>query len=180
MKPVKTVQTNHREVGVLITAPGSQVPTLATTVSEEGYQVTFSLEQAPSASELAALHADEEQAVPLLPSSGLVRWLGTRGDLRHLIHALGYGHHFFYASRGFSIGQYLFAHGAGGRPIAGAVQLKGDGTVGTLHAGEVVQISVRNEQSLVPLLFALHHRLREEGLHAVPVAELMRDAARQT
>jgi hypothetical protein len=97
-----------------------------------------------------------------------------------LIHALGYGHHFFYASRGFSIGQYLFAHGAGGRPIAGAVQLKGDGTVGTLHAGEVVQISVRNEQSLVPLLFALHHRLREEGLHAVPVAELMRDAARQT
>jgi len=179
MKPVNAVQTNSRVVGVLIDAPGAQVPTLASAASEQGYQVTFSLEQAPSASELAGLRADEEQAVPLLPSSGLVRWLGTRGDLHRLMHALGYEHHFFYASRGFSIGQYLFAHGAGGRPIAGAVKLDADDAIGALHAGEVVELTVRNEQSLMPLLVALHQRLREEGLHAVPVGELMRDAGRK-
>ena len=180
MRPVNTVETSYREVGVLIDAPGAQVAKLATTASEQGYQATFSLEQAPSASELAVLRADEQQAVPLLPSSGLVRWLGTRGDLRRLVHALGYGHHFFYASRGFSIGQYLFAHGAGGRPIAGAVKLDASDAIGPLHAGEVVELTVRDEQSLLPLLIALHDRLRQEGLHAVPVGELMRDAGRQT
>jgi hypothetical protein len=180
MQPVKAVETSHREVGVLIDAPAAQVPALATTASDQGYQVTFSLAQAPSPTELAALRADEMQAVPLLPSSGLVRWLGTRGVLRRMTHALGYGHHFFYTSRGFSIGQYLFAHGAGGRPIAGAVQLDGGDTIGQLHAGEVVELSVRNDQGLVPLLIALRQRLSAEGLHAVPVGELMRDASRQT
>jgi hypothetical protein len=93
-----------------------------------------------------------------------------------MIHALGFGHHFFYTSRGFSIGQYLFAHGAGGRPIAGAVRIDGNEAIGALHAGEVIELNVKNEQSLLPMLIALHHRLREEGLHAVPVGQLMRDA----
>jgi UDP-glucose 4-epimerase len=179
MRPVKVVQTSYREVGVLIDAPGAQVPALATAAADQGYQVTFSLEQAPSESELDALHADEEQAVPRLPSSGLVGWLGTRGYLRRMIHAFGYGHHFLYTSRGFSIGQYLIAHGAGGRPIAGAVELNADDAIGKLHAGEVVELSVHNEASLLPLLIALHRRLHDEGLHAVPVAELMRDAGAQ-
>jgi hypothetical protein len=165
MKPVNAVQTNSRVVGVLIDAPGAQVPTLASAASEQGYQVTFSLEQAPSESELDALHADEEQAVPRLPSSGLVGWLGTRGYLRRMIHAFGYGHHFLYTSRG--------------RPIAGAVELNADDAIGKLHAGEVVELSVHNEASLLPLLIALHRRLHDEGLHAVPVAELMRDAGAQ-
>jgi hypothetical protein len=96
-----------------------------------------------------------------------------------MIHAFGYGHHFLYTSRGFSIGQYLIAHGAGGRPIAGAVELNADDAIGKLHAGEVVELSVHNEASLLPLLIALHRRLHDEGLHAVPVAELMRDAGAQ-
>jgi UDP-glucose 4-epimerase len=180
MQPVKAVDTNYPVVGVLIDAPGAQVPQLATAALQQGYQVTFSLPQAPSASEVATLRAAEQQAVPLLPSSGLVRWLGTRGYLHRLLHALGFGHHFFYASRGFSIGQYLFAHGAGGRPIAGAVRIDGDEPIGTLHAGQVVELHVTSEQNLLPMLIALHRRLAEEGLHAVPVGQLMRDAGSGT
>jgi UDP-glucose 4-epimerase len=180
MRPVNAVATNYPVVGLIIDAPGAQVTAAASTASEEGYQASFSLGQAPSASELAALRAEEQQPVPLLPSSGLVGWLGTRGDLHRIIHALGYGHHFFYTSRGFSIGQYLFAHGAGGRPVAGAVHLDGHGPIGPLHAGEVVELKVTNEQGLLPMLIALHERLRADGLHAVPVGVLMRDASRQT
>ncbi|HWF52772.1 MAG TPA: NAD-dependent epimerase/dehydratase family protein [Solirubrobacteraceae bacterium] len=180
MRPVNTVETSAPVVGVLIDAPGAQVPSLASAASRQGYEVTFSLGQVPSAGLLAALRADEEQAVPLLPSSGLVRWLGTRGDLHRLIHSMGFGHHFFYTSRGFSVGQYLFAHGAGGRPIAGAVQLQAGQAIGRLHAGEVIELKVRDEQSLLPMLIALHQRLVQDGLHAVPVAQLMRDATRTT
>jgi UDP-N-acetylglucosamine:LPS N-acetylglucosamine transferase len=176
MRPVKAVQTNYREVGVLIDAPGGQVPALASTAAAQGYHLTFSLEQAPSVAELQALRAESEQAVPRLPSSGLVRWLGTRGYLRRLIHALGDGHHFFYTSRGYSIGQYLFAHGAGGRPVAGSVKLTGNEPIGRLHAGEVIELSVPNAESLLPMLIELHHQLRAEALHAVPVAELIRNA----
>jgi hypothetical protein len=179
MKPVKAVETPYREVGVLINAPGGQVQALASTASEEGYHLTFSLEQAPSAAEIQALRADAEQAVPLLPSSGLVGWLGTRGYLHRLISALGDGHHFFYASRGYSIAQYLFAHHAGGRPIAGAVRLTGDGQIGTLRAGEVIQLNVPNTESLLPMLIELRQALSAEGLHAVPVAELLRNAGTQ-
>ncbi|MDQ6805362.1 MAG: NAD-dependent epimerase/dehydratase family protein, partial [Actinomycetota bacterium] len=180
MRPVNTVETSYPVVGVLIDAPAAQLPALANTAFQQGYEVSFSLGQAPSASQLAALRADEEQAVPLLPSSGLVRWLGTRGDVHRFMRALGYGHHFLYTSRGFSIGQYLFAHGAGGRPIAGAVQLDGNEPIGKLHAGQVVELKVRSPESLLPMLIALHQRLEQDGLHAVPVSQLMRDASRQT
>ena len=176
MKPVQTVATNYPEVGVLVDAPGGEVPALASDAAAQGYHLTFSLEQAPSAAELEALRAEAEQAVPRLPSSGLVRWLGTRGYLRRLLHALGFGHHFFYTSRGYSVGQYLFAHGAGGRPIAGAVKLAGDESIGPLHAGEVIELSVPNAAKLYPMLLELHARLRQDGLRAVPVGELMRDA----
>ena len=129
---------------------------------------------------LDALRAYEQQAVPRLPSSGLLRWLGTQAYLHRLLHALGFEHHFFYTSGGYSLGQWLIAHGAGGQPIAGAVKVSGGAPIGQLHAGEVVELSVNDTQSLVAMLIALHDRLHQEGLHAVPVGELMRDASTQT
>ena len=174
--PINSIQTPLDQVGVIIDAPPGQVPALASALSTQGYHVTFSLKQAPSAAELQALRAEAEQAVPVLPSSGLVRWLGTRGYLHQLLHALGYRHHFFYTSQGYSLGQWLFAHGAGGRPIAGAVKLDGDEPIGPLHAGEVIELAVPNASTLSPMLFALHDRLQQAGLHAVPVGQLMHDA----
>ena len=60
------------------------------------------------------VHNFGDQALPRLPTGGLVRWLGTRGELHRLITSMGYSHHFLYASNEQQVGQWLFAHGAGG------------------------------------------------------------------
>src|SRR5207237_7458408 len=66
--------------------------------------------------------SDLDQAIPLLPTGGLVRWLETREQLHRLLDTMGFAHHFLYASNGPSVGQWWLAHGAGGRLIAGAVK----------------------------------------------------------
>ena len=88
------------------------------------------------------------RACPRLPTGGLVRWLGTRGELHKLIGSGSDDHrHFLYASSGPSIGQWLFAHGAGGRLVAGEVRLKdADDSLGHLRPGEVVELSVTSDK----------------------------------
>ena len=62
-------------------------------------------------------------------------------------------HHFLYASSGPSVGQWLVAHGDGGRLIGGAVKLtEPSDSIGRLHAGEVVEITVTNISRLQPML----------------------------
>ena len=119
-----------------------------------------------------------DQALPRLPKEGLVRWLGTRGQLHRLVGTTGGRHHFLYATSGPSIGQWLFAHHAGGRLVAGAVQLHdGDDTLGDLRPGEVVQLNVASDQQLQRVLGKLVLGLHEGHLAAVPVGQLMRDAS---
>jgi hypothetical protein len=107
-------------------------------------------------------------------TGGIVGWLKTRRELRHLV---GLRHHFLYASSGPSIGQWLFAHGAGGRLVAGAVVVDDRGDrFGLLRPGEVVELTVRRPGEVPVLVDELASKLRSEHLNAVPVGRLMRDA----
>jgi len=176
MRPVTAVATDHPEIGVLIDAPGGQVRTLASLLSAYGIHASFALGQ-PSTPLETSVTSYGDQALPSLPTGGLVRWLGTRGELHHLVGAMGYRHHFLYASSGPSVGQWLFAHGAGGRLVAGAVRLQDrDDSLGELRPGEVVEVTITNPSELQPLLTKLLDGLRAEHLAAVPVGRLMRDA----
>jgi hypothetical protein len=174
MRPVTAVATSRPEVGVLVDAPASQVPTVATYLAERGIRASFALAQ-PTQETLVVAFGD--QAVPRLPNGGLVRWLGARDRLRDLITQLGFHHHFLYASSGPSVGQWFMAHGAGGRLVAGAVRLQDtDDAVGNLHAGEVIELRVSSSQQCSALVEKLDRRLVTEHLQAVPVGQLMRDA----
>jgi len=94
---------------------------------------------------------------------GLVGWLGTRDKLRDLSGSMGYGRHFLYASSGPSLGQWLFAHGAGGRLVAGAVRLRDqDDALGRLRPGEVVELTITKPAELEPLLQKLRLGLRSD------------------
>jgi hypothetical protein len=90
---------------------------------------------------------------------------------------MGYRRHFLYASSGPSVGQWLVAKGAGGQLVAGAVRLQDrDDSVGSLHAGEVVEVVVNGQSQLMPLLDKLLYGLHTRHLQAVPVGRLIRDA----
>jgi hypothetical protein len=172
MRPTTTVQTTRPEVGVLVDAPIEQLSALATTLAAQGIQVSFSVDRAPSASQLG-VQLLGDQVVPRLPTGGLVRWLGTGG----LLHRMGFRRHFLYTSNGPSVGQWWMAHGAGGRLIAGAVRLDHGDSVGVLRPGQVVELSVSNTNDLLTMVGQLRRRLDAQHLAAVPVGRLLHDAS---
>ena len=178
IRPVTVVTTDQPEVGVLIDAPSSQVPAVARALSTYGLHASFAVGK-PSWPVVTSVSSNHDQAMPRLPTGGLVRWLGARGELHKLLQLMGYQRHFLYASSGPSIGQWLVAHGAGGKLVEGAVRLQdADDSLGSLRPGEVVEFNVASAQALQPLLAKLIDGLREEHLTAVPVGRLMQDAGK--
>jgi UDP-glucose 4-epimerase len=178
IKPVTAVSTDRPEVGVLIDAPAAQIPELASTLNSYGIHASFAVSQdsSPLVTSVSSYH---DQALPRLPTGGLVRWLGARGQLHRLMVLMGYRHHFLYASSGPSVGQWLIAHGAGGSLVQGAVRLQdADDSIGQLRPGEVVEFSVPNASAIEPMLGKLLSGLREDHLAAVPIGRLMHDADR--
>jgi UDP-glucose 4-epimerase len=176
IRPVTAVATSRPEVGVLVNVPANEIPALTSAISADGLHVSFALGKASSPLE-SSVYSHGDQAVPRLPTGGLVRWLATRAQLHHLIASMGYRHHFLYASSGPSVGQWWLAHGAGGRLVAGAVQLHGaQDKLGPLRAGEVVELTPSSPSAVRPLLDKLVVQLRAAHLEAVPVGRLLRDA----
>jgi hypothetical protein len=173
---VTAVETDHPEVGVLVDAPGGQVPALAGLLASYGIHASFAVGHASYPVDTTVTE-NGDQPVPRLPTGGLVRWLGTRGELHKLIGQTGHGHSFLYSSNGPSLGQWLFAHGAGGRLVAGAVHLRDrDDSLGHLRPGEVIEVTVAKPSALQPLLIKLLAGLHGDHLAAVSVGRLMHDA----
>jgi hypothetical protein len=178
MDPVTAVDTGRQEVGVLIDTGGSQMPGLADTLAANGMHVSFAITQAPSASQLDSFNDNGNQVVPRLPSGGLLRWMRARSELHRLLRAMGLDHHFLYTSNGPSLGQWLVAHGLGGKLVAGAIKLDSlTGSIGELRPGQVVEVHASNAAELVPLLERLHAELEARHLAAVPVGRLIQDAS---
>jgi len=168
--------TDRPEVGVLIEAPGGQIPALASELSNSGIHASFAVTNTGSP-QAVGLASYDDQALPRLSQAGLVHWLSTKGQLHRLVGRTGSGHHFLYTSSGPSIGQWLFAHGAGGRLVEGAVSLHdADDSLGNLRPGEVVEVNVANDVQLQHVLGKLVTGLRDRHLDAVPIGRLMHDA----
>ena len=179
MRPMTAVATTRPEVGVIVDAPGSVLPALASALSSHGIHASFAVARVPSSAD-KSLSSHGDQTVPRLPTGGLVRWLGTRGQLRRLTHASGAGHHFLYASSGPSVGQWWLAHRAGGRLVAGAVRLQdGDDPLARLRRGEVIELAVGHGGGATALVAKLNRELAAQHLAGVPVGRLMRDAGRR-
>jgi UDP-glucose 4-epimerase len=178
MSPTTRVRVYQPEVGVIVDARESQLPSLAGALRADGMGASFALAHAPRGPELSAL-AHGDQALPLLTRGSLLRWLRTRAELHALLGPLGLHHHFLYASTGPSLGQWLFAHGEGGRLVGAAVLLRDfDDISGHLRRGEVIEVFGGHRHDALALLARLHQELRALHLQAVPVGQLMRDAGR--
>jgi hypothetical protein len=176
MRPVTAVTTARPEVGILIDAPQGSIPTLAGALAAEGIHASFTLSR-PSHPLETTVGTFGDQSVPRLPKGGLVRWLGTRDELRDLMITIGHRHHFLYSSSGPSVGQWLVAHGAGGRLVAGAVKLDDrHDPLGRLHPGEVIELTTSSTAQLQSQLARLLPELSAQHLVAVSVGRLMHDA----
>ncbi len=178
MRPVTAVATTRPEVGILVDAPVSELGAIASTLSSRGIQVSFTVDRSLTAAQLRAFPTGD-QVLPRLPRGGLVRWLGTRDLINDLGKTCGlhHHHHFLYVSNGPSLGQWLFAHGAGGRLVAGAVKIGGHHTaLGVLRPGELIEVTVNRPGDVARLVAELAARLKADHLIAVPVGRLMRDA----
>ncbi len=175
IRAVTAVATSRPEVGVLVDAPASQVPVVASDLSRRGIHVSFAIDHGTASTLSPLVYGD--QVLPRLPNGGLVRWLGAKGALHHLLRLLGVERPFLYASHGPSVGQWLIAHGAGGRLVSGAVRINDrDDSLGLLRPGEVVEITVTGRPQLAWELERLARSLRADHLTGVPVGRLMHDA----
>jgi processive 1,2-diacylglycerol beta-glucosyltransferase len=176
IRPTTAITTDHAQVGVIIHAPFREVPSIARKLAAEGIHVSFGIPKL-TLSEARTVVRDKDQALPELPAGGLVRWLSTRHQLDRLIGRSDDGRHFLYTSNDPSLGQWLFAHHAGGRLVAGAVSLHdADDSLGELHAGEVIALNVASDKQLKLELGKLATTLHTDHLRGVPVGELVRDA----
>jgi UDP-glucose 4-epimerase len=178
-KTTTYVVTPKPQIGLLIDASPKQVPELARAAYNDGVQVSFAL---TSATPVALLTASfyHDQAVPRLTDSGLVNWLHTPGVLHRLERELHTGRHFVYASSGPSVGQWILAHHAGGRAVAGAVRISRLNQIpGKLKIGEVVEIRPGTTKSELAQLNALADQARDQRLSGVAVRTLFHDAGQQ-
>jgi UDP-glucose 4-epimerase len=176
IRAVTAVQTTQPEVGVLVEAPVAQMPALASRLEARGIHATFALTRPPTEADEMIL-ADGDQAIPCLSGGGLVRWLETGDQLRHLVMPLGIRpHHFVYASNGPSLGQWWLAHHAGGRLVAGAVMLDDGDDHGSIQAGQVVELRAASAGEAAAMVVRLERELRTSHLRGVPISRLMRDA----
>ena len=179
MKPMTAVQTSKPEVGVVVDASTADLPALTRTLTRDGIRVSFGLDRAPTGSELAFLQVGD-QALPRLHGGGIVRWLETGDQLRPVVRGAGLAHPFLYVSSGPSIGQWLLARHAGGRLVAGAVQLGDlDDSLGRLRPGEVIELNASKSSAMASLVAKLSAELRAHHLRGVPVGRLLRDAGSQ-
>ena len=173
------VTTGRSEIGLMIDTSSQQEPMLAQKLSGSGIHFSFAVYRPNRTSVLDALvHGDD--IIPRLPDGGVVSWIHTRSELGKLIHAT-LGPHFLYASSGPSLGQWLLAHGDGGRLVAGAVRLSDHGHwPDRFQKGEIVELQVKNAADARVLLERLGRVLRQDGLeHAVPVTRLLKNSGVQ-
>jgi hypothetical protein len=177
--PLTAVSLATPQVGLMVDAGVRQVPALARALSAEGIRVSFAVDgvtvaNVDSAFDAAAAHHDD--AFPRLGDGGLFNWFLTGRELR-ITRELGWGRRFLYASSGPSLAQWLFAHGDGGRLVAGAVRITAtSGPVRKLHPGEVVEIRVQSVTVAERQIRWLSRELRRDHLEGVPVRQLLRDS----
>jgi UDP-glucose 4-epimerase len=179
-KPTTTsVVTPKDQVAILVDASPGQVPELARAAFNDHVQVSFALESVTTQAVVNAKFYGDH-LVARLSDSGLVGWFHTEAKLHRLERELGLGRHFVYASNGSSLAQYILAHSAGGRLVAGAVRISHVNQVPSkLKIGEVVEIRPSTMKSQLAQMSVLSEQLRDQGLNGVPVTTLFKDAGQK-
>jgi UDP-glucose 4-epimerase len=175
-RPVTAVQTERPEVGLIVDAPASIAPQVARELERHRASASIALTGRAPKRAVAAVRASGSDTVPRLRPGGPLRWIGTRGQIHRAAKQLGISGHVYYAvpGSGFTLGQGLLGRTADASPVAGAVKV-GPGTpIGSVHRGELLEVSLTDDPGWRVWIDAVCRQLRARGLTAVPAAQLLR------
>ena len=165
-------------VGLVIRAPESTIPALATMLERHGSRASFALRDAPSPTTVQVLDATNNEPFPELGSPKFVGWLHTRRTLHQEAAVLGVQGRLYYLepSGGLTLGQYLLAHRVGAVPVRGRFVVRDDAALTTrpVQGGQILvvtlkQDAVANERLLAEVLA----QLDQNGLTVESVGDLL-------
>jgi UDP-glucose 4-epimerase len=175
-RPVTAVRTASPEVGLIVDAPTSIAPQVAHELDRRGASASIALSGTAPQRTLDAVRASGSDAVPRLSPGGPLRWVGTRGQIHRAAKRLGISGHVYYAvpSTGFTLGQDLLGHTAGGTPVAGAAKIGPGSPMGSVDRGDLVEVAVPAGPGWREWIDAVCAQVRARGLSAVSAAQLLR------
>jgi processive 1,2-diacylglycerol beta-glucosyltransferase len=178
--PLRRIQTDQPDVGLIVRAPASDVTLVAAELAGRGIRASFTDDgTVPSRATIVRLHSLHDELLPEVgPGTALLRWVRTRGKLRSQAHALGLHHHFYFLQPqgGLTVGQLVLARTAGAIPVQGSQRLSAGVALpqrGT-RAGEVLVVDVGGSSSSVRGLERVVAWLGSERLGVEPLAWLAR------
>jgi hypothetical protein len=145
--PLVRVETDQRDVGLVLRTPPRDVASVARQLAAHGIHVSFADDGADAPATIATLHSLGDQLLPEVPAGkSVLRWVRTRGALRSQAHALGLRHRFYFLepSGGLTVGQMVLARTAGATPVRGTIRMSSTGRLPQrqLRAGDVVVVAV--------------------------------------
>lgn len=173
--PLKHIQTDRRDVAVIVRTSAGYAPAVAADLARQGVHLSFADSAAMSITALARLRAYGDDALPALADGGKLGWLRTRGTLRAEARAIGLPRRFdFLEPTSFSVGQLVLARAAGAMPVRGAWQVGAGGPLpARVHAGDVVVLTLGGSASTAQVQ-RLVSRLAAQGLRTEPLSALVR------
>ncbi|MCX6389887.1 MAG: hypothetical protein NT122_04525 [Solirubrobacterales bacterium] len=175
IKVATSLPTSQPLVGVILDAPQSQLTSASGEAKARGLAVSVAVDKPPSSDVVSRIRSLGSEPMPRLQRSGAFRWIATRSRLKRLVRQLSLGKPFPYQppDSGFSVGEYEAAKRVGGRPVRGQVQIEAGSTIGTLTAGELVEVHLDGSSGSLKALDELSLALRSQKLRGAPVSTLL-------
>ncbi len=180
LAPLDAVSTSQPEVGLVISAPPSQVPRLEEELRGHHAHASFAFSAPIGHKLLRSIALAQNEPLPALSSGEPMGWLGTRGDLKHLATALGvHESRYYLAPPKLNFGQYLIARRQGALPIRGSdLDPNSLVTPRGFHRGEVIVLDLSAHQASTKItLTALLAAVGRDHLGAVSAGQLLHSAS---
>jgi processive 1,2-diacylglycerol beta-glucosyltransferase len=175
--PLKHVQTDRPEVGVIVRAPAADLLPLARELAAGGVHVSFADGVTPSRALVARLRSFRDELVPGVPeSSAPLRWMRTSAVLGAQARALGLRHHFYFLPprRGLILGQIVMARTAGATPVDGAMRVGARCSAHhrPLRAGDILVITADGSAASASGIERIAGSLAARGLRVESLSSL--------
>jgi processive 1,2-diacylglycerol beta-glucosyltransferase len=182
LRPTTHVATARPDIALVVRGAGADAPAIARLLAHDRTTVTFAVPPSFTAAVARSVEPRGDDVVPALPTAAPVRWLHTRGILRHA--PLLDGRRAYLApDDGLSFGQYLLARSDGATAISGRVRYSGFAGAAprTPAAGDIVVLTPDGSSARTAAeIRALLARLSGSGLGTVTLSALLAPSSAPT